>query len=160
MIYRHKTRLNPSVTSTACEHLCADTKTMLLHRFYTKLDTFFVLSAAILDHHYLSAQNKIQCFHCIPHVKTYAYTPTLCLYIDYIKRYVRFSKSSNVSDGHLGFMQIKQNSHSCHSGKRWIWLPEALSNTNPSKKLTVPTISGFHFWLLDYLLLNPACSLG
>ena len=25
-----------------------------------------------------------------------------------------------------------------------------LSNTNPSKKLTVPTISGFHFWLLDY----------
>ena len=24
------------------------------------------------------------------------------------------------------------------------------SNTNPSKKLTVPTISGFHFWQLDY----------
>ena len=32
---------------------------------------------------------------------------------------------------------------SCHSGKRWIWILEALSNTNPSKKLTVPTISGF-----------------
>ncbi len=26
---------------------------------------FQILAAAILDHHYLSAQNKIQCFHCI-----------------------------------------------------------------------------------------------
>ena len=85
------------------------------------------------------------------HVKTSAYTPKLCLYIDYIKSYVSFSKSSNVSNGHLGFMQIKNIPQSCHSGKRWIWLLEALSNTNPSKKLTVPTISGFHFWLLDYV---------
>ena len=51
--------------------------------------------------------------------------------------------SSNVSDGHLGFMQIRIVPQSCHSGKRWIWLQEALSNTNPSKKLTVSTISGF-----------------
>ena len=27
---------------------------------------FKILVAAILDHHYLSAQSKIQCFHCIP----------------------------------------------------------------------------------------------
>ena len=47
-----------------------------------------------------------------------------------IKSYVRFSISSNFSDGHLGFMQTKKFTQSCHSGKRWI--------------------SGFHFWLLDY----------
>ena len=40
-------------------------------------------------------------------------------------------------------MQIRKVPQSCHSGKRWIWILEALSNTNPSKKLTVPTISGF-----------------
>ena len=40
-------------------------------------------------------------------------------------------------------MQIKKIPQSCHSGKRWIWLLEALNNTNPSKKLTVPTIYGF-----------------
>ena len=51
--------------------------------------------------------------------------------------------SSNSSDGHLGFMQIRKVPQSCHSGKRWIWHLDALSNTNPSKKLTVPTISGF-----------------
>ena len=51
--------------------------------------------------------------------------------------------SYNFSDGHLGFMQIRKVPQSCHSGKRWIWILEALSNTNPSKKLTVPTISGF-----------------
>ena len=28
-----------------------------------------VLAAAILDHHYLSAQNKMQCFHCIRHMR-------------------------------------------------------------------------------------------
>ena len=49
-------------------------------------------------------------------------------------------------------MQIRKVPQSCHSGKRWIWLLEALRNTNPSKKLTVPTISGFHFWLLDYIV--------
>ena len=40
-------------------------------------------------------------------------------------------------------MLIKKVPQSCHSGKRWIWILEALSSTNPSKKLTVPTISGF-----------------
>ena len=40
-------------------------------------------------------------------------------------------------------MQIKTIPQSYHSGKRWIWLLEALINTNPSKKLRVPTISGF-----------------
>ena len=40
-------------------------------------------------------------------------------------------------------MQIRKVPQSCHSGKRWIWILEALSNTNPSKKLTVRTISGF-----------------
>ena len=48
-------------------------------------------------------------------------------------------------------MQIRKVPQSCHSGKRWIWILEALSNTNQSKKLTVPTISGFHFWQLDYI---------
>ena len=48
-------------------------------------------------------------------------------------------------------MQIRKVPQSCHSGKRWIWILEALSNTNPSKKLTVPTISGFPFWQLDYI---------
>ena len=43
--------------------------------------------------------------------------------------------SSNGSDGHIGFMQTIKVPQSC---KRWIWIPEALSNTNPSKKLTVP----------------------
>ena len=116
-----------------------------------------VLAAAILDHHYLSAQNKIQCFHCIRHMwkpmhRPQNYASTLIIII---KSYVRFSKSSNFSDGHLGFMQIKKIPQSCHSGKRCIWLLEALSNTNPSKKLTVPTISGFtmgHIQLATRLL--------
>ena len=46
-------------------------------------------------------------------------------------------------------MQIKKIPQSCHSGKRWIWLLEALS------KLTVPTISGFtmgHIQLATRLL--------
>ena len=30
-------------------------------------------------------------------------------------------------------------------------------NTNQSKKLTVPTISGFHFWQLDYLCHRVLC---
>ena len=51
--------------------------------------------------------------------------------------------SSNCSDGHLGFMQIRKVPQSCHSGKRWIWILEHLSNTNQSKKLTVPNISWF-----------------
>ena len=33
-------------------------------------------------------------------------------------------------------------------------VPRPYSNTNPSKKLTVPTIFGFHFWLLDYYSLG------
>ena len=54
-------------------------------------------------------------------------------------------------------MQIKKCPQSCHSGKRWIWLLETLSNTNPSKKLTVPTISGFtmgHIQLATRLLIS------
>ena len=46
---------------------------MPLHWLYQKLYTFAkllqILAAAILDHHYLSAQNKMQCFHCIPHMR-------------------------------------------------------------------------------------------
>ena len=37
---------------------------------YISISKFFqILAAAILDHHYLSAQNKIQCFHCIPEMR-------------------------------------------------------------------------------------------
>ena len=37
---------------------------------YISISKFFqILVAAILDHHYLSAQNKIQCFHCIPDMR-------------------------------------------------------------------------------------------
>ena len=37
---------------------------------YTDFQFFFqILAATILDHHYLSAQNKIQCFHCIPDMR-------------------------------------------------------------------------------------------
>ena len=99
-----------------------------------------------MDHHHSSAQNKIQCFHCIPHMRKPRHIhqkyASILLRL-YIKSYVQFYMSSNVSDGHLGFMQIRKVPQSCHSGKRWIWLQEALSNTNPSKKITVPTISGF-----------------
>ena len=48
-------------------------------------------------------------------------------------------------------MLIRQVPQIYHSDNRWIWILEALSNTNPSKKLTVPTISGFRFWQLYYL---------
>ena len=47
-------------------------------------------------------------------------------------------------------MQIRKVPKSCHSDKRWIWLLEALGITNPSKKLTVPAISAFNFWQLEY----------
>ena len=103
-----------------------------------------ILAAAILDHHHLWSQNKIQFFHCIPHIrKTLDKTTIVFFYIDYIKSHVQCSMSSNCSDGHLGSMQIRKVPQSCHSGKRCIWMLAALSNTNTSKNLTVPTISGF-----------------
>ena len=37
---------------------------------YISISKFFqILVADILDHHYLSAQNKIQCFHCSPDMR-------------------------------------------------------------------------------------------
>ena len=80
-----------------------------------------MLAAAILDHHYLLAQNKMQCCICIPDMREPRYrhhnhASTLIT----SKVMFNFFISSNFSDGHLGFMQIRKFPQSCHSGKRWI----------------------------------------
>ena len=55
----------------------------------------------------------------------------------------------------LGFIQIRIVPQSCHSGKRWIWIMDALGNTNPSKKslqyqscMGSPCVTDS--WQLDY----------
>ena len=59
------------------------------------------------------------------------------------KSYCNFSIWTDFGDSHIEFMQITVRLSSCYTGKRWIWHLRYLTNTNPSKKLIVPTISGY-----------------
>ena len=94
---------------------------MLLPKVISQFSQFLqILTAAILDHHFLSAQNKMQCFHCILHMlnprhRYQKYASNLI-----ISKVLFNFLSSNCSDAHLGFMQIRNVPQSCHSGKRWI----------------------------------------
>ena len=68
-----------------------------------------ILAAAILDHHYLSAQNKIQHRHWIRPRAKIRVDANKCFYIDSTKSYIDFL---NFSGGHLGsplFIGAKQN---------------------------------------------------
>ena len=64
-------------------------------------------------------------------------------------------------------MQIRKVPQSCQSGKRWIWILEALSNTNPSKKAYSTIYCTNHFWVpflatrltLEWQPLTRSCSI-
>ena len=98
-----------------------NTSTSILPKVIYQFSQFLQISAAaILDHHYLSAQNKMQCFHCILHMRNsrhryQKYASTLII------SNVLFNFLSSIcSDAHLEFLQIRNVPQSCHSGKRWI----------------------------------------
>ena len=116
IIYQHRTKFHTSIESATCENPCRckmNASTFILPKDIYQFSQFLqILAAAILDHHYLSAQNKMQCFHCILHMRNPRH------------RYQKYAStnflSSNCSDAHLGFMQIRNGPQCCHSGKRWI----------------------------------------
>ena len=121
---------------------------MLLNRFYQKLDKLLDVikfwrrpSWIAIIYRHKTKFNATIAF--LTYENLGIGTTSICLYIDYIKSYVQFSMSSHFSGGHLGFIQIRKVPQSCHSGKRWIWIMDALGNTNPSKK----AYSTNHLWV-------------